>query len=489
MKFVKFLKSKTILSNSWVLLLGNGLITLLNFVFLSVLSHNLPQATYGSLREIFLILNLLITAGAAGFAQTLFYFLNENEIQNNKLNVIAQVRYLIIVLQLLLAIIIAIVFLSNPLLYTHVTTKDILNIFIYVFFSAITIVDINLAIVFNKSLSLIISNVFWLLIKLIILIIFLNNGISLGFVLLLGAVTQVIVFINNQFIIGKNYWGKLSEFKLLKSNTIIKILKYNIPLGLSTLIGFLILNTDRFILYLNNVNTVKFATLSNVAFEVPFIANIYGAFFTMALPVMIKSYQKNDINSFLQARFNYTKNVAILVFPVVVCFMVWHSEFINFTFGQNYNKLSYLFFLYSLISLLRFCSHHDVLLATQNTKYIFYLQVVELLFHLIVSIILYRYFDIYGLIYASVITNYTYMISVNFLSAHLIGVSIKNIFPYYFLVKQLLICFAAAFSVKYIFEPIVGNNLWYISVFIYGVVILGFHFFKLNKPNKLINYS
>lgn len=486
MKIVKFFKNNTILSDSWILLLGNGFITLLNFVFLSILSHNLPQNTYGSFREIFLFLNLLITTGAAGFAQTLFYFLNQTETHNQKLYIVAQIRYLIIALQILLLIIMVSVFLIHPTSIPNLTTFDFINICIYVVFASITIVDINLAIVFKKSVPLIISNVFWLSLKIILLIYFKNSEITLSLIFLISAVVQVLVYATNQIILGKNYWGKLPEIKPLNSNIILNILKYNIPLGLSTLIGFLVLNTDRFILYLNNGNSTKFATLSNVAFEVPFIGNIYGAFFTMALPLMIKSYQKNDIVSFLKARFDYTKNVAVLVFPVVICFMVWHTEFINFTFGQDYYKLSYLFFFYSLISLLRFCSHHDILLATQNTKYIFYLYLVEFVFHLVISYLLYLNFDITGLIYASIITNYTYMICVNFLSAHLIGVSVKNIFPYYFLVKQLFICFAVATSIKYLLQPIIGNNLWFISILIYGLLILSTHFSNIKK---LINNS
>jgi|GEM_PF-5721068 len=486
MKIVKFFKNNTTLSNSWILLIGNGTITLLNFVFISILSHNLPQNIYGNFREIFLLLNLLITAGAAGFAQTLFYFLNQTRNSNQKLYIIAQIRYLLIVLQLILLLVAAAVFLIQPSSLSGFTLVDFVSIGIYVAFTSITIVDINLAIVFKKSKALIFSNILWLSLKIIFLFYYKNLGITLSIIVMLMALTQILICINNQFIIGKNYWGKITELKVFNAEIILKLLKYNVPLGLSTLIGFLILNTDRFILYLNSGNPNKFATLSNVAFEVPLIGNIYGAFFTMALPVMIKSYQKNDITSFLKARFDYTKNVAVLVFPIVIGFMVWHSEFVNFIFGENYNKLSYLFFFYSFISLLRFCSHHDILLATHNTKYIFYLYIAELFFHILLSWFFYTSFDLKGLIFASILTNYIYMIVVNMLSARLIGVSIKNIFPYVFLLKQLIICFAVAAAIKYLLQPIIGYNLWFVAIIIYGIIILSTHYKNINK---LINNS
>lgn len=476
--------SKFKLSNSWILLIGNGSITILNFIFVAILSHNLSPSIYGEYREIFLYLSLLITTSVAGVAQTLYYFLNKVEQTTQKLYVIAQIRFLIIAIQISLIFIIAIIF-NSKLLTINISILNYLYLSIYAFFAAVTIIDINLAIILKKNTRLITTNAFWILFKIFLIIYLKKTNINLGSIFLVSAFIQFAIFFNNYLVLGKNYWGKFCSNR--KENVLVlkDILKYNIPLSLSVIIGFLIINTDRLIMFLNNGDSIRFAGLSNVAFEVPLIGNIYGAFFSMALPLMVKSYQKNEIIFFLKTRFEYTKQVAILVFPVVVCFIFWHKEFIVLAFGYKYQNLTFLFAVYNLIGLLRFCSHHDILLVTKNTRYIFYFQVIEFAFHVIISFILYHFFDIYGLIYASVITNYMYMIAINFLSAKLINTSIKNILPYGFLIKQLFICLAIAFFAKWVLQPILGDNLWMIAIAIYGLIILSIRYYNQLQTSKL----
>lgn len=471
------------LSNSWILLIGNGSVTVLNFVFVSILSHNLSPTIYGVYREIFLYANLFVTFCVAGFAQTLYYFLNKR--QSNQLNIIGLTRLLLVFIQFVVFVTLLFVVFINPIYIPVKIGYNLLLFILYCFFTTLTLIDVNLAIFYKKHLWVILSNIALLIVKLILL---LNlTYLSITSILILSALTQVSVFVINQLLLGKFYWGVISLNKRLNYLTLKQILSYNIPLGLSVLLGFLTANTDRFILSLYNVAPTTFAVLSNVAFEVPFIANIYTSFFTIALPLMITKYNNKDIIGFLNARFSYIKQVTLLVFPIVIGFIIWHNNFILFAFGANYLPLAFLFAIYCINSLMRVCSHIDILLATNNTKYISYIQFVEFFLRLILSYFLFYNYGLNGLIFASVITNCLYVFTVNYISAKLLNVSLVKLFPYQYLVKHLLVIFGLALLIKTIFNVYLENINWLLNLLVYAITVLAWYNFSKFKTKFFDN--
>lgn len=466
---MNLLRKKFTLPSSWVLLLGNGFSTLLNFLFVSILSHHLFPKIYGEYREVFLYANLLVTIGVAGFSQTIYYFLNHEIVIKEKLRTIGQTRILLIIFQIILLFSITILWYFKLLVLPIHDFYDIVFFGVYCFFTTITLIDINISIVFQKNVLIITSNLFLLCVKIIALLYIKQIGIGLSNVIFLSAIIQILIFIINQIILKDTYWGNISLSHFVDSDKMKAILKYNIPLAISVLIGFLTSNTDRFLLSLIHYDAERFAILSNVAFEVPFIGNIYTSFFTIALPIMINCFKNKDIDGFFAARRDYTKQVAILVFPIVISFIIWHREFIQLAFGEHYISDSYLFAIYALISLMRVCSHIDVLLATNNTRYIFYIQLVEFIVRLILSYFLYNTLGLKGFIYAAVITNIMYVIYVNFLSAKLLAVNMNKIFPYFFLFKNLIVIISLALLSKYFMTFFTQN--WLLQILLYCILV------------------
>lgn len=460
---------------SWLLMTGNILITLINFLIISVLSRFLAPPDYGLLREILLYTGFVVSVGSAGLSQTLYYLSSKYSNQSQFLIMIKQIRILQIFLLLCLTPFILILYHIG--FFANLSFLSVIYIIIYIIFLIITCVDLNIALINKRLMHYMIFNSILLSVKFFIIWLVAKNNYYLSGYLLTISFFQVCLFFGNYSLLRSIYFGAKSW--IISKEVIKEILKYATPLFITSIIGFVIYNTDKFIVSFSKADKAEFAIISNVAFEIPFIANVYTSFFIIALPRMISNYKNVNIRSFLEERFNYTFTVAKIVLPVVVLCIVWNEELIKIIFGSSYINYAGLFAMFTSISLLRFCSHHDILLATENTKIIMFTQLTEMIFHFIISILLYQIFRLKGLIIAAVITNYTYMIVINLISAKKLEVSVSEILPYKFLISKIFSLFASAIVFKFIIEKFVINHYWWLALFIWVIGVMVFELRKL----------
>lgn len=470
---IGLINSKT--KESWLLFFGNSVLIGLNFLIFSVFSHQLSLVDYGALRELLFYVNFILVLGSSGISQAIYYFLNKYNQLNNQLLIIKQFRFLqLLILAVLIPIFLIFYYLD---LSSTLNLASYIYLFIYISFSLVTIIDLNISLIYKKFPLFIFFNSLIIIVKFVIIFLFASK-LTLNQILLVLSLFQFLLFAINYLIFVKIYFGfgKVS----LMDKGFIEIKKYLFPLTIGLIFSFLIGGTDKFLISFFKSSPEQFAILSNVSFEIPFLSNLYLSFFTISFPLMVKAYQENDINKLLKNRFNYIKNISHFVFVIIIGVMVWHKEIFGLIFGQKYVNYSYLFAIYSSTGLLRFCSHHDVLLTTGKTNKIMKYQIIELIIHFIISAILFYFFQLTGLVVATVITCYLYIFLINIQNAKILKTSLLHILPYKFLLKNLFFNTAIALGIYYFSSYYLNMNM----LLVFGIWLTASLLFGLKFRNN-----
>lgn len=475
-KPLSFVSIKT--GKSTILIFGNIILTLINFLIVIVLSNRLSINLYGQIREIMLYASFVFILGSAGFSQTLYYFLNKTEDESEVLKITGGLRFILFLFTSTVFVGLFIFHLFNPI---SLSLTEILVLAIYLVGLILSSVDLNLSYYYKQEKRFFIANGIINVSKLSLVFQFTLHEFSLlNFLFILGVTQWLTVFCSILFL-KKRYFGSFGfgdDFSIIK-----KLFRYAMPITVSTILGFLILNTDKILISFVNLSKDKLAIISNISFEAPIVSTIYFSFFTIALPSMIKAFEKKDYKQVLAERFNYTYNVAKLILPIVVSFIVWNQDYIAVIFGAVYRDYGFLFAVFSTVSLLRFCSHHDIFLATNHTSYILYFQIIEFVFQVILSIILYYNYDLLGLVIASVVTNYCYMFFVNLKSSKILKVRFLDVLPFKFLITRLVILSLSGFFIKVLFDNFFDDIFWIIPLTTWLIIVTLAEFRILKTQN------
>jgi O-antigen/teichoic acid export membrane protein len=417
--------------SSLVLFTGNAVITLLSFFILSLLSYLLPIEQFGTYRQLLTLISITVALGSFGFASSVYYFLSTADSPKEKYEHINSARVLII-LGAVLSILIIALFKStfikefgNPL-FTGLFTLGLFVAFIQI----IQTIDLNIMLDAGLLKQYLVNVIGMTLVR-IGMFYYLSISqqplyIYLWIVIITGSL-QVLI----NFIIVQNVF-KAEGFRL-QVKVIREHIVYALPLGLALFFGVIMNNIDRLVLshYIKDVKA--FAILANGNFEVPVITNLYIAFSTIALPLMIKAYKENDTKELLKVRSNYIRQITPVLFPIVFALIFWSTPVITLLFGKQYVESGIIFAVYSLSLFVRFANHNDIFLISGRTVYIVIIQVAECLINLILNIILIKEYGIIGASIACVMTNFLYFISNSFISSRILKQPFKIIFPWKFL--------------------------------------------------------
>lgn len=424
---------------SFLLFAGNGLVTLINFCILSFLSHQLPVETYGTYRQLLTFINLAVSIGSLGFAQAIYFQLSKADLSlQQQYDSINANRFLVIagsiitVLAMLLGQFYFRKEFNNPEF-----DKLLLYAFGIAFFNVFQSVDVNVSLAIHRYKRCLGASLVMFAFRLAWIVYCRYQHWELESymrgILLSGVAYSV-------FIQATLYADQLSkmqfriDFQLVKEQ-----LQYGLPIGLGVVFGVIMLNTDRIVLMYFIKDVKAFAILANGAFEVPFLSNYYLSFYTLALPLMIRAYEQQDWKAFFKARHDYIRQVAPIIFPAALVFILWSDVIITTIFGAAYAESAAIFSIYTLCFFVRFCSHHDVFTATGKNAQLIWLQSVEVLFNIVLMFFLVGRFGMIGAPIATVITLYLYIAATAYYSEKISGTGFRSLFPLRFLGKVLLL--------------------------------------------------
>lgn len=459
----RYLVDKVVNNKSSLLLfIGNSLVTGLNFIILAFLSHVLPKAVFGSFRYVLSVNSIGIALGSVGFASAVYYYLSATSGRQEKYDHINSARALAFTSALLSSV--AVFFFMNGVVsgndyfgYHTYSIYLVLLIFLGVFQS----IELNILINTDRIRHYLVVTVSSMLIRLAGIYLVATGSADLDKVFQLIIVTSLTQCLYNQWLISHVYRDCLFNVKrsLMRSQ-----FKYGLPLGLGVFFGILMLNADRMVLSYFFKDPESFAIVSNGNFEIPFITTFYVSFSTIALPRMIAAYQEGDMNEFFTIRHSYVRKITWVLFPAVTAFIIWGTPLISLLFGEKYRESGLLFSVYAITFFIRFASHHDVFLALGRTRFITWIQGIELVVHVVLCLLFIPLWGIIGASVACVVTNALYFACTSFLSAQVANVPVRRVFPWTYLGYVLLISFILAVPFF-----IIGN---YIDLFRYGWLLI-----------------
>lgn len=190
-----------------------------------------------------------------------------------------------------------------------------------------------------------------------------------------------------------------------------EMLAYGLPLYLAGFMGILTVNLDKLIVSTFETKEV-FAIFSVGAFEIPAFAMLSAAFSQQIFPRMVQFVGEDKESEAKNLWMDTTKKISLLSYPVILLAMIFAKEILFFIYSSAYHESVFLFKTYLLVALFRNNSY-GILLSTKNqNKFITYYSLLTLLLNLLLSISLYYFMGIKGVVYGTLLSTFFYTVLV-----------------------------------------------------------------------------
>jgi O-antigen/teichoic acid export membrane protein len=198
-----------------------------------------------------------------------------------------------------------------------------------------------------------------------------------------------------------------SFYPLFDVKTVKKLMVYGIPLYLATFAGLLSGHLDKLIV-INLSDNATFAVFSVGAFQIPVFAMLSAAFSQQIFPKMIRHIEDGEEEEAKEIWLKTTKKISLITYPIILIVMFFAEEIIFFIYSYNYEGSIVLFKTYLLVALFRNNSYGILLTAKGHTKSIALLSVAILVINFIISIILYYYFGLQGIVFGTLLSTFLF---------------------------------------------------------------------------------
>lgn len=374
------------------------LFILVDFIF----SKQLSVAEFGVWKEIFFFFNLGIPLLAFGLPEGYKYFIAKED------NIAGFLKSLTGVLLLVCLSLFIVLGLLNLLHYfNHI------NLGSYYLLSLLFPLPL-LAFILNKALRYTYINtneaerltklsVFGAVASIVIII--------LGYVLLknhiewfsfIAVAIYFSIFVFPALFYMKGLSPELFGVKIQKQD-LKKMLTYGLPLYLAAFAGLLSLYLDKLIVNFATDDTT-FAIFVVGAFEVPIFAMLSAAFSQQIFPRMVKHVEEREESKAKNLWILTSKKVSLITYPFILVVMFFAKEIIYFIYSSEYAGSVILFKTYLLVALFRNNSYGILLTAKGKTKIITNIAVAILFINLILSLLLFRFYGLNGIVFGTLIS-------------------------------------------------------------------------------------
>lgn len=417
-----------------------------------------------------MIISIATSLGSFGFAQSIYYFLTKSTSAQQAYNYINALRIGLLIGS---AIVILGLFVYQ---FIFGQTSNLMDWNKYSFWIVLLIipsifqsVDLNIFLSMKRVGAYFLNNLTILTIKFALLFIAYTVKASLIHYILILSITGILPSIFNNIYIQRVFWEEKFSFQwgVLK-----QLWQYGLPIGIGLFFGIIMTHTDKLILSILLKDPISIARISNGNFEVPLITVFYTSFSAIAFPLMLKEFNNNNIAGFLDIRRKYQKEVVLILFPIVLALISWAPSLIQLAFGSFYASSAIFFVIYATTFLYRFSSYHDVFLITGKTKYISYIQGLELIFHVTLTYILVRQYGLIGASIAHLVTNTLYVYVCTLISKLILKVRMIDIIPFWYLYKIFFIAAVIMFPFYFASEYFSSNIVKFIFAGLYVVVCI-----------------
>ena len=418
-----------------ILSLSKIITSVIGLLTAMLLSRYQTLDEYGTYSQILLIVNLAISIFLLGLPNSINYFLSRCENQEARSNYLSIYYTLNSILCVIMGVALVI---SEPII-TSYFKNPLLKEYVYIFmllpWTKVTTTSVgHVLIVYGKIKKLSIFNFLCALLALMtIVIVKLYKG-SFKEYMLLYIIGEIIIAISVYFIVWR--LEKSLRVKYDKS-TVKSILTYSIPIGLSGIVGTLMLEADKLIIG-HLLNTESIAIYTNAAKELPF--SLISTSFTAVLVPQLVKYIKNEQKESAIALWGRTIEICfVFLMFIVTALVVFAPQIVQLLYSEKYIAGINVFRIYSIILLVRITSFGIILNATGKTKYLLHTSIISLIINIFLDYCLYYTLGFIGPAVATLITLILHALTLLFFSSKVIDMSIKTIFPWNKLIKHIVV--------------------------------------------------
>jgi len=473
-----------------VLLLSLGKIfnTLAFLISGIIAARILTKHDYATLKQTFVVYNTFAPLLALGLGNVPYYFLPKEE---NKKSVIINNIILLTIMGMLFSLFL--LFGGYKLIAHYFNNKDLETTLKWMIPYPIYTMPVGIIsavlLVQNKTLLLtkyqLITN--FLLVCLIILGIFLTKNYYGP--LIAQIYFPLVIFPITLYIIFKNVPGRITPPKI---NKMVEMLKYSIPLGVSSMLGMFMLQTDKIIVS-SMTSPIDFANYINGAIEIPLIGIITGSIASVILVDMVKYIDQGNKLAALNLFKKAALKSASILFPVMIFFLLTGKFFILTLYSEKYIESVLPFTIYLFILPVRIIIYGSALMALGMSKIIMIRSFFDLIFNILLSILMVKIFGYIGAAIATILILYLWTVPYNlYFIAKGFGVKILDTMPLYELLKILIISILSTpFLIVFIsFIKLSYTLSFLLSIFFYFplVFFLLYKYGFLDIPNKYLKY-
>lgn len=167
------------------------------------------------------------------------------------------------------------------------------------------------------------------------------------------------------------------------------------PLTLSSFVERILYSVDGFtvsILFSAEV----FAYYKAGAIDVPLIASLGTATFSVVLPQIAQLFRDENWDEIIRIKRSVMTSIAFFTYPVLIFLLIFHHEIIGFYLSENYLPAAGVFAIYNIAILLKVFDWQDVIVLSGNTRLILFYTTFALLLNLLLCPIMVYLFGYIG---------------------------------------------------------------------------------------------
>ena len=425
-----------IIKDSFFILLANALTYVTSIVTTKIISVTFPLAEYGFRSQIMTIATLLSSICSLGLSSAATYFipLSNDRTEKNIAFILRNIYVILIPICLFVLLVSCVggdgiaVFFKNPELAKY-----------RVYFALISAEHIIFSIYAgsqiaqHRALRSTLTNCCRAVTVVVVtwIICYLHKDI---FTVIIGSICIDVVFCIYTVIDATKVF-KFRE-KWLDSGLIKEILKYCIPLGLSSITGVLCSQIDK--VFVSKLLTLEdLAIYTNMCTELP-LAAISGAFIAVITPFVVKMISQNKVEAAVEMWGQIVELVAIILFPIITVLVVFSRQVIIILYSEDYVVGYQLFRIFAIMELSRLTYYGLILKSYGKSSLILLCSGLTLILDVLLNLLFYFGFGLgmYGLALGTLSSTFIVLILQLIMSSKVSGVKMRQIFPW----RALLLC-------------------------------------------------
>jgi len=370
----------------------------------ALLSRFLDVKDYGLYRQWIVVTTFLTSILTLGFPAAITYFLPRAKDKDEEIswmtNIAASISTVGIVLLLatpLIGFSVSRLFGNDALFrYEYLLTLSVaLSLFIQIFPNLFVVRKNRKAIV----LFSIVPNIAWL--GLLIILVFVKASLeAYVFALLIRPLIDLLIGLLNS--------GEIFSFSKISWKQVSTIMKFSLPMGLSALVGSIMLYTDKFVVG-SMLTTEEFAVFVNGAYEIPFIGLITASLFTVITPRLSKAFSEERFEDIRTDWIRAGKTLIPIMISITSVMVFFARPIVITLYSDKYLAAIPVFMIYQSMGVIRIFSYSALFVASGKTRLYLFNTTLSAGVNLVLDILLVKIMGYIGASLATVLSTFILM--------------------------------------------------------------------------------